>query len=85
MAWGVMTIDRGGHYATDEEVQAWVDVATPATTTKRRSLPGGTGIAAGRGRRNGSPSVPCRRLPLTLATINGCSSLPIAHSCQPAQ
>ena len=28
---------------------------------------------------------PCRRLPHTLAAINGCGLLPIAHSCQPTR
>jgi hypothetical protein len=26
--WGVMTIDRGGHYASYDEVQSWTDLTT---------------------------------------------------------
>ena len=25
--WGVMTVDRGGHYAAYDEVAAWIDLA----------------------------------------------------------
>lgn len=28
-AWGVMTVDRGGHFATWEEVQNWTDLNIP--------------------------------------------------------
>lgn len=26
LAWGVMTVDHGGHYATDTDVADWLDV-----------------------------------------------------------
>jgi hypothetical protein len=29
-AWGVMTTDRGGHYATDEDVADWQDLSARA-------------------------------------------------------
>lgn len=29
-AWGVMTVDRGGHYAAWEEVQNWDDINIPS-------------------------------------------------------
>jgi hypothetical protein len=28
-AWGVMTTDRGGHYADWDEVQNWTDLSAP--------------------------------------------------------
>jgi hypothetical protein len=28
--WGVMTVDRGGHYATWDDVAAWPDLALPS-------------------------------------------------------
>ena len=30
--WGVMTVDRGGHYAGYDEVQNWPDLFTPTET-----------------------------------------------------
>lgn len=27
--WGVMTVDRGGHYAGWDEVSSWIDLPTP--------------------------------------------------------
>lgn len=29
MEWGVMTLENGGHYATDEQVADWTDLTTP--------------------------------------------------------
>lgn len=31
-AWGVMTIDNGGHHGPDSEVADWPDLMPPATT-----------------------------------------------------
>jgi hypothetical protein len=28
--WGVMTVDRGGHYSSYDEVESWTDLATGA-------------------------------------------------------
>jgi hypothetical protein len=28
--WGVMTVDRGGHYASYDEVESWTDLTTGA-------------------------------------------------------
>lgn len=34
--WGVMTIDRGGHYASYDEVQNWDDMASGAVAATTR-------------------------------------------------
>ena len=56
MAWLVATVDRGAHFATDDEVATWPDVVLAATRRLPRGAASVPGVAAGsRAREAGLP------------------------------
>jgi hypothetical protein len=35
--WGVMTVDRGGHYASFDDVESWPDLSAPVVREEEKA------------------------------------------------